>query len=459
MTPDDAPASPKRPRGREGGPEALRRGTPLDRLFALERFGIKLGLDNIRTLTAALGNPEDTFASIHIAGTNGKGSTAAMVERALRGRQRTGRYTSPHLDRIEERIAIDGLPVETAQLVEVAAMVLDTVDTLRRHGRLETSPTFFEVTTAIAFEMFRRAAIDVGVIEVGLGGRFDATNVMTPRVTAITSIGFDHERHLGSSLSSIAFEKAGILKRGVPAVIGQVPAEARTVIEQVAGRAGAPVVPAGLDLVADSTLTAGRATISVATPVRIYREVTLGLNGAHQVANAVVAIRVLELAEAAGLRIGAENIVAGLRDVTWPARLEWLRLPDGRELLIDAAHNPDGAEALARYLGASGAAPLPLVLAVMKDKDVDGIVRPLVPLASRFVATSVPGERALPAAALAARIRRLAQGTPVDSVAEPHASVQATLGDAPRAAAAGSIFFVGPLRARLVAGGAVSFSR
>lgn len=432
----------------------------LSRLLALEHFGIKLGLDNIRALTAALGHPERTFASLHIAGTNGKGSVTAMVERALRDAgHRTGRYTSPHLDRIEERMAIDGSPVEAGLFTDVAARVLEVVDQLRQRDMLATSPTFFEVTTAIAFEVFRRAGVDIAVIEVGLGGRFDATNVIIPSVTAITSIALDHERHLGHSLPSIAFEKAGILKRSVPAVIGEMPFEAHAVIEQVAASVSAPRVPAGLELVAASKLTAGRATISVETPVRNYQRVTLGLNGAHQIGNAVVAIRVLELADIAGISVSAANIVSGLTAVQWPARLEWLRLEGAGEVLIDAAHNPAGAQALARYLADSGAAPLPIVLAVMKDKDVEGIVRPLVPVASRFVATSVATARSLGAGELAARIQRVAPGVPVESVAEHAAAVMAALSHSASATAAGSIFFVGPLRTRLLAAGAVSSSR
>ena len=159
--------------------------TPLDRLFALEQFGIKLGLDNIRTILAAMGNPERAFRSIHIAGTNGKGSVAAMVERGLRAAGlRTGRYTSPHLDRIEERVALDGTPVDRATFETVTRHVLDVVDEARATGTLTVSPTFFEVSTAVAFEIFRHHAVDVAIVEVGLGGRYDATNVLTPTIAA-----------------------------------------------------------------------------------------------------------------------------------------------------------------------------------------------------------------------------------------------------------------------------------
>ena len=209
--------------------------TPIERLFSLERFGIKLGLDNIRIILAALGHPERAWQSIHIGGTNGKGSVAAMVERGLRAAGlKTGRYTSPHLDRIEERVAINGEAVDSATFESVTAQVFDVIDAATAIGTLTVTPTFFEVSTAIAFEIFKRAGVDVAVVEVGLGGRFDATNVLTPAITAITSIAFDHEKHLGHTLSEIAFEKAGIAKRGVPLVIGRLPAEAAARIAKVA---------------------------------------------------------------------------------------------------------------------------------------------------------------------------------------------------------------------------------
>lgn len=173
--------------------------TSLERLFALEQFGIKLGLDNMRAILAALGHPEQAWRSVHVAGTNGKGSVVAMVERGLRASGlKTGRYTSPHLDVIEERVAINGTAVDRQTFAAATAVVFEAVDEATRTGSLTVVPTFFEVSTAVAFEIFRQAMVDVAVVEVGLGGRFDATNVLKPEVTAITSIAFDHERHLGA---------------------------------------------------------------------------------------------------------------------------------------------------------------------------------------------------------------------------------------------------------------------
>ena len=409
--------------------------TPLERLFALEQFGIKLGLENIRTLLDALGRPQDAWRSVHIAGTNGKGSVAAMVERGLRAAGlHTGRYTSPHLSAIEERVALDGVPVDPATFAGVTADVLAVMDTCIQTGALTVSPTFFEVSTAIAFEIFRRAKVDVAVVEVGLGGRFDATNILTPEVTAITTIAFDHERHLGHTLAAIAYEKAGIAKRDVPLIVGRVPPEAADKIRQVAGEAGAAVIDA-----------------HATTTDRVYPPLKLALPGRHQLENAAVAVSILETWSAMVSRISTEAIVTGLTECEWPARLEWIRLPGGAKVLIDAAHNPSGALALADYLRDAAVAPLPIVFAVMADKDVDGMIAALAPVASMFVATTVPHKRAKPAAALADVIRRIAPAAIVEVEESPEAAVARAVAGHERAVAAGSIFLIGPLRARLLA--------
>ena len=410
--------------------------TPLERLFALEQFGIKLGLDNIRTILAALGNPERAWKSIHIGGTNGKGSVAAMVERGLRAAGlRTGRYTSPHLDRIEERVAIDGASIDRATFAAVTADVFEVVDHLLEGRRLgEGRPTFFEVSTAIAFEIFRRAKVDVAIVEVGLGGRFDATNVLTPEIAAITSIAFDHERHLGNTLSEIAFEKAGIAKPGVPLVLGRLPPEAAARIARVARDVGAPLVDAH------------------ATSDRKYPPLTLALAGRHQLENAAVAVAILERWSNTVSHLPTDAIVTGLTQCEWPARLEWLRVGNG-ELLIDAAHNPAGAAALASYLQDTGSPKLPIVFAAMADKDLHKMIAALAPVAASFIATTVPHARARTADQLASEIRRMIS-IPIESEDSPVAAVIRALERSRRAVACGSIYMVGPLRARLLEAGA-----
>jgi dihydrofolate synthase/folylpolyglutamate synthase len=412
--------------------------TPLERLFALEQFGIKLGLDNIRVILAALGHPERAWKSIHIAGTNGKGSVAAMVERGLRAAGlKTGRYTSPHLDRIEERVAINGQAGDAATFESVTAHVLDVVDAATAIGALKVPPTFFEVSTAIAFEIFQRAGVDVAVVEVGLGGRFDATNVLTPVITAITSIAFDHERHLGHTLSEIAFEKAGIAKPGVPLVIGRLPPEAASRVAKVAREVEAPIFDA-----------------HATTTDRKYPPLTLALRGRHQLENAAVAVAILERWSTAVSHVTTEAIVTGLTQCEWPARLEWLRVPPTHhELLIDAAHNPAGAAALTSYLQDTGSKKLPVVFAAMADKDLKSMIGALAPIASAFIATTVPHARARSADQLAAEIRRLTS-VPVEAAGSSEAAVQRALEQSKRAVACGSIYMIGPLRARLIEGGA-----
>ncbi len=255
-----------------------------DRLLALEQFGVKLGLDNIRTLVEALGRPDRAYPSVLIAGTNGKGSVAAIVERALRaGGRRTGRYTSPHLVSLTERVALDGVPIDDDTFDAIAAHVLEVEAACRADGRLHAHATFFEVTTAIALEAFRRAAVDVAVLEVGLGGRFDATNVVSPMVTAIVSIDLDHTAQLGPTRAAIAAEKAGIARAGVPLVVGDMAAEPMAVIEDVCALAGAAVVHAaeGVEIELGSEPVGGRAEVRLLTATRSYGPVRLGLAGEH----------------------------------------------------------------------------------------------------------------------------------------------------------------------------------
>ena len=214
-------------------------------LAHLEQFGIKLGLDTIAAIAGALGHPERACPVLHVAGTNGKGSVSAMVAHALTSSGLvTARYTSPHLVRLEERFAVDGRPVPGASLDTALDQVRNAVGQLQSAGTLTVEPTFFEATTAAGFVLFREAGADIAVVEVGLGGRHDATNIVAPLVTAITSVDFDHEAQLGTTLSSIASEKAGTIKPGVPVVVGPLPEQARAVVETVARERAAPVVDA-----------------------------------------------------------------------------------------------------------------------------------------------------------------------------------------------------------------------
>jgi len=418
----------------------------LDRLFALETFGIKLGLDNITTLCEALGHPERSFTSLHVAGTNGKGSVTAMAHAALRAAGvHTGRYTSPHLSDLNERFVIDDRPVETAALEPAVDHVLACADRLRATGVLTVQPTFFEATTAVAFELFRRAAIEVGVIEVGLGGRFDATNVISPIAGAITTIDFDHQQHLGHTLEAIAFEKAGILKPGMIIVLGSLVPPARDVIARAASERGATLVESAIDSHCTAEMTGGRARVTIETPQATYGPVTLGLRGAHQAQNAVVAVRLLESAAERGVRISRAAIEQGLADAQWPARLELIQLDEGHQVLLDAAHNPEGARALAAYLQRWHPERPPLVIGVMRDKNVQEIIGTLLPHVSSVIATAAPTPRAIPADDLARHLRA-AGATDVRAESDAERAIDLALAHAPLVLVAGSIFLAGAVR-------------
>lgn len=422
-------------------------------LFSLEQFGIKFGLETITALVDALGHPERTFRSVHVAGTNGKGSVAALVDAALRAAGwRSGRYTSPHLIHLSERFVIDGRAVEPDALTAVVEHVRDAVNRLREQGRLEVHPTFFEVTTAVAFELFRRANVDVAVCEVGMGGRLDATNVLHPLVGAVTSIALDHQQHLGRTLPEIAIEKAGIIKPGVPVVLGKLAPEALRPIEIVAAERGAEVVHAwsGTDLTLSGDAGARGSSARDAAPTRMrlrtaahdYGEVELALLGAHQVGNAVVAVRLLETLDRRGVHVPPAAIAEGLAHVAWPGRLDRRRLPDGREVLLDAAHNPEGASALAAFL-ASDRERRPLVFAAMRDKDASAMMRVLAPAVGALVLTRAAHPRSADPADLAEQARMSAPGLPVTIEPTVRGALAAAWRLAPRIVVGGSIFLVG----------------
>ncbi len=424
----------------------------LDRLFALETFGIKLGLENIRHVCAALHHPERTFTSLHIAGTNGKGSVTAMVHAALvEAGIRAGRYTSPHLTHLRERFVIDRAEVDDATLEIVATEVLDCADRLRRDGVMAAPPTFFEATTAIAFELFARAQVEAAVIEVGLGGRFDATNVLEPPVGAITSIALDHQQHLGDTIEEIAFEKAGIIKPGMMLVSGALPAAASVVIRRIAQERGVAFVESTAGVGIDSEMREGRAHLTIETPEGRYGPLRLALRGEHQIHNAIVAVRVLEAARREGVDVPDAAIVHGLETAAWPARLELISLLNDRQVLLDAAHNPEGARALRAYLARWHPDRPALVVGIMRDKDVDGILRELLPVTSSVIATAADTRRALSADELAARVTALDPTRAVRAYGDVLTAIDAALDDSRTVCVAGSIFLAGAVRERLLA--------
>jgi dihydrofolate synthase/folylpolyglutamate synthase len=420
-------------------------GEARERLFALEFIGIKLGLGQIRALLDALERPDGAYPSIIVAGTNGKGSVTAMTERALRAAgYRTGRYTSPHLVDLEERFAVDGVPVSSETLERLAARVLAAAEPL------EAPPTFFEATTALALEAFRDAGVDVAILEVGLGGRLDATNAVAPIAAAITAIDFDHEQFLGSTLEAIATEKAGVIKPGMAVVLGGNPPVVEDVVRRRSEETGARLIRAMDGVAVHQTTAGGRTTITLSTPARVYDAVTLALRGRHQVQNAITAVRLLETVAdlGAGFEIGAPAIREGLECADWPARLELVAGAHG-EALIDGAHNPAGARALAAYILETYDRRLPFVVGVMQDKKIDAIVGALAPAASHFVCTAAETPRALEPGALAGVAARVAPDVPRTIAADPWSAFQAAAALGSPVVVAGSLYLAGALRSRL----------
>ncbi len=422
---------------------------PLDFLFGLEKIGIKFGLDAVSAVCESLGNPQNAFQSVIVAGTNGKGSVTAMVEESLRlSGARSARYTSPHLVRLEERFFVGGCPTSRLSLIESAGLVRDRIADLLARGRLAASPTFFEATTAIAFDIFRRAGIDIAVIEVGLGGRFDATNIVTPSAAAITSIDLDHEALLGHSIPEIAFEKAGVIKEAIPVVVGETKEEAVAVIERVCRSRGARLIRATADTCASYDMRDGRPVLALDTPMRRYDRIHLALRGRHQVRNAIVAVRLMEELEAAGVRVGPEAIRAGLESVQWPGRLDLVALDPERQVLLDAAHNPAGAATVAAYVGEHWPEGLPLVFGAMRDKDATRMLETLAAHASCIVTTQPGNPRAIGAGALAQLASRLRVRGTVEACRDPVQALERAWQHGPVVLATGSIFLVGELLAK-----------
>jgi dihydrofolate synthase/folylpolyglutamate synthase len=418
-----------------------------DWLARLEFFGIKLGLETITTILEELGRPHRAYPVVHIAGTNGKGSVAAMVSHALTaGGHRVGRYTSPHLVALEERFAVNGSPVSRDELDRALARIRAVVGQLTGLGEFNTEPTYFEATTAVAFDIFRNMQVDVAVVEVGLGGRLDATNVVEPAVAAITSIEIDHQAQLGTSIAAIAGEKAGVIKAGVPVVVGDMRREASREIAAAAAAKGSPLI---LSDCADRDVrraAPGRYELTMRTNGRTYGPVVLGLRGRHQIDNAVVATLILDSLRGSTLECDRAAIEAGLRDARWPGRLDLVTL-DGRSVLIDGAHNPAGAKALASYLSETHAEGLPIVFGVMADKDAQAMLAELGPFAQPLILTLAPGRRAADPNALASMV----DNATIETVVEPEIdrALAAAWAANDAIAVAGSLYLAGAVYQRL----------
>ncbi|GCD18536.1 dihydrofolate synthase [Cellulomonas algicola] len=355
-------------------------------------------LDRVRAVCELLGDPQRAYRTIHLTGTNGKTSTSRMVERLLREHGlRTGRFTSPHLTRVTERIAIDGEPISDERFVEVWQDVAPYVHLVDQRSAEKGEPrlSFFEVFTVMAFAAFADAPVDVAVVEVGLGGRWDSTNVVDGEVAVITPIAMDHERYLGDTLVEIASEKSGIVKDGATLVLAQQTEDVEGVVLAAAAEHGARVVREGVEIaVVDRQVAVGGQMLTLRGLGGVYSEVFLPLHGAFQAHNALLALVAVEAFLTGGAALDGDVVGAAFADVTSPGRLEVVR--SSPTVIVDGAHNPAGVEALVASLEEAFAFQRVVgVVGVMADKDPEGILSVLEPVLAEIVVTRAPTSRAL----------------------------------------------------------------
>ncbi len=369
----------------------------LSSMYGLRRFGIKLGLETIETILSNVGNPHRTYQSIHIAGTNGKGSVATMLSTILiAAGYRVGKYTSPHLEKFNERICINNEPVDDDAVISSHAKI-NAIENLKR------PPTFFEFTTAMALYEFSRRKVDWAIIETGMGGRLDATNTVLPAISIITNISLEHKRYLGKTIAAIASEKAGIIKPEIPVITGVTQKNARAHIFQYAKINKAPVYMKGRDF------RSRRATDETFTYYGIshnWPHLKLSLSGAHQVDNAALVLAACEILESANqLKTSYEAIRCGLEKSSWPGRLEVVS--DSPHLILDGAHNLMAARVLARHLGKHyKGRDITLVVGVLDDKPSESILKDLAASCRRAIVTQPKIDRAIPADRLAVIARK-----------------------------------------------------
>ncbi len=363
----------------------------------------KFDLENTTLLLERLGRPDRAYPTIHIAGTNGKGSTAAFVESILRcAGFRTGLNTSPHLERINERFQINREDISDGVFAETFTRIHSVIEELLAEGKLRAHPTYFECVTALAFEVFARERVEFGVIEVGLGGRLDATNIVTPAVSIITRIDFDHENFLGHSLREIAGEKAGILKHGVPVVSAPQLPEAREVLLARAAELHCTAVETAEAFRIDEERIEGACVRAAVTELATGTQFSIapGLPGRFQLQNALNAVACARLLQAKGFRAFDKHIECGIAETHWPGRLE--KLQSQPDVYLDGAHNPGAARELALFLEETFAGRrVFLIYGAMRDKAVDEVTGLLFPLATEVIFTQPNNPRAVSASQLA----------------------------------------------------------
>ena len=417
-------------------------------MYGMRRFGIILGLDTIGSILDGLGNPHKTFSAIHIAGTNGKGSVASALATILQqAGYRVGLYTSPHLIRFNERICVNGIPISDDAVVDSWEAVREV-----HHGDRE--PTFFEFSTAMAFFEFGRQGVDYAVIETGMGGRMDATNVVTPLVSVITNISLEHKTYLGSTIKAIAGEKAGIIKAGIPVVTGVAQKNARTVIEAVAADRSAPVYLKGRDF---RVRRNGDDRFSYRGIDNAWPHMRTNLMGGHQVDNAALTLAACELLMRDEIALSRENIQAGLMLNRWPGRLEVVS--QRPFVVLDGAHNLMAARRLSRFLlDTLAGRRVTMVAGILDDKPYEKILKDLIAPCERLILTQPKIDRALPPKKLQAAARPLIDNIEiVPDVGDAVRHAIATSGPDDAVCVAGSLYVVGEAKAALEKSGDAIF--
>ncbi len=409
-------------------------------------FGIKLGLKNITEVLKAFGQPQLSFPSIQVAGTNGKGSVCAMLAQIFRTNgYRTGLYTSPHLMDVRERIQVNSQMIPEQDLKRILDEIENKENKLRASGLIAGSLTYFEILTITAFLYFQKEKVDLVVLEVGLGGRFDATNVTIPEVAVITTIAYDHQQYLGDSLEKIAFEKAGIIKEKTPCICGVKNQKALKVIKSKCQEVKAPFIPVrGQGRTLSWTETDEGLVFFYKTRNGSY-QFKPSLLGRHQGENAATAIATTEVMGESGWSLEKDKIIQGLENTTWPGRLEIIS--SYPLIILDGCHNEEGARAVSEFWQSRIKQPGILVFGVMKDKDIEKIARWLFPLAARVILTKPTMERAASGEEIVDRLKRYKHKCFIEEQV-PSAMRQAlTLsgGQVP-VLVAGSLFLVGEVR-------------
>lgn len=416
----------------------------LEYLYGLQRFGMIFGLSNIEGILRTLGNPHEALKVIHIGGTNGKGSVAVMVASVLRENEyRVGLYTSPHILSFTERIQINGQSISEAQVAAMTARIKKEIE----DAKIPQQFTFFDFTTAMALLCFAEAEVDLAVVEVGLGGRLDSTNVVTPVVTLITNVSFEHRDVLGDSLTGIGREKAGIIKAGIPLVTGVTQKEILRELENICREKGAPLYLMGRDFFGEKE---GPGIFRFKGRQWDFSGIKVSLLGQHQIANATMALEILEAMEEAGYPVTRESIYLGLEQVDWPGRLEIVRTRPW--VVLDGAHNPAGAQALCEALSQGFSYDrCYFLLGIMKDKEVEKIVSILVPLSHELVLTQPKQDRAAPPERLLKAVETAGgRGRVIPDVAEGLDTLLSMAGSNDLICVAGSFYTIGEAKAHLL---------